>query len=157
MITTINSSLQKAGLNFQKFDEQQRTVFKFGMGLENGKTDVIIDVRENANLLLIYVTGTINVPENKRVQMAEFLAKANYGLIIGNFELDFSDGEIRYKCSYAFDDTFPDSEKVLMRNFIAAINTFDKYLPGIMVLIYGRVTPQDAIAQVENRTNPASN
>ena len=31
--------------------------------------------------------------------IAEFLTRTNYSMIIGNFELDFADGEIRYKTS----------------------------------------------------------
>jgi hypothetical protein len=31
----------------------------------------------------------------ERAPPAEFITRANYGLIIGNFELDFEDGEIR--------------------------------------------------------------
>jgi hypothetical protein len=31
--------------------------------------------------------------------VAEFLTRANSGMVIGNFELDFADGEIRYKTS----------------------------------------------------------
>jgi len=29
----------------------------------------------------------------------KFLTRANYGMMIGNFEMDFTDGEIRYKTS----------------------------------------------------------
>ncbi len=31
--------------------------------------------------------------------VAEFITRANFGIVIGNFEIDFSDGEIRYKTS----------------------------------------------------------
>jgi hypothetical protein len=39
------------------------------------------------------------VPEAKRQAMAEFLTRAKYGLCMGNFEMDFGDGEVRYKAS----------------------------------------------------------
>ena len=42
-------------------------------------------------------------PEEMRVPMAEFLTRANYGLRIGNFEMDFEDGEVRYKSSVDFE------------------------------------------------------
>lgn len=31
--------------------------------------------------------------------VAEFIARGNFGIVIGNFEIDFSDGEIPYKTS----------------------------------------------------------
>jgi len=39
------------------------------------------------------------VISSKRGAVAEFINRANYGIIIGNFEMDFADGEIRYKTS----------------------------------------------------------
>ena len=41
----------------------------------------------------------IRVAEEQRQIVAELLARINYGLNIGNFELDMTDGEIRYKTS----------------------------------------------------------
>ncbi|WP_049790798.1 hypothetical protein [Trichormus azollae] len=40
-----------------------------------------------------------NALGNKKQVIAECITRANYGMIIGNFELDFNDGEIRYKTS----------------------------------------------------------
>lgn len=157
MIDTVNTALEGRKWRFQKFDEDQRCIFKMGIGLENGKADLVIDVREKEKRVIIYVSGPVNTPEPKRQLLADFLTRANYGLIIGNFEMDFNDGEIRYKSSYVFDDTFPPSEDVFLKSMYAAINTFDRYLPGIMVLMFGNITPQDAIAQVENAPNPISN
>ena len=34
--------------------------------------------------------------EIKRQDIAEYLTRANYGMVMGNFEMDYSDGEIRY-------------------------------------------------------------
>ena len=36
--------------------------------------------------------------------MAEFLTRANYGIMIGNFEMDFNDGEVRYKGALEYAD-----------------------------------------------------
>lgn len=157
MIETINTVLNERKWNFQKFDEENRTIFRLGIALENGKADLVIDAREKDKRVIIYVAGPVNAPENRRVILAEFLARANYGLIIGNFEMDFNDGEVRYKSSYIYDDVFPTSGDVFEKTMFAAINTFDRYLPGIMVLLFGNVTPADAIAQIENITNPISN
>jgi len=48
---------------------------------------------------VFYLVCPVNAPENKRSPVAEFITRANYGTIIGNFELDYTDGEIRYKTS----------------------------------------------------------
>ena len=80
---------------------------------------------------------------------AEFIARANYGLRIGNFELDFNDGEIRYKSSLDFEGA--ELTPSLIRNTIyPAVQTLDRYLPGLMKVMYGAATSQDAIAEIEN-------
>jgi len=81
--------------------------------------------------------------------MAEFLTRANYGLVVGNFELDFTDGEIRYKTSI---DVEGDClSKALVRAIVYTnIIMMDKYMPGIMALLYANVSPVQAIARAES-------
>ena len=82
--------------------------------------------------------------------MAEFLTRANSGMIIGNFELDFADGEIRYKTSIDVEgDSL--SSSLIKRLVYANVTMMDEYLPGIMSVIYGDVEPKDAIAQIESQ------
>ena len=80
--------------------------------------------------------------------MAEFLTRANYGLIIGNFEMDLTDGEVRYKTG--IDVEGDRLSAALVKNLVYAnVLTMDQYLPGIMRLIYADVSPAEAIVQVE--------
>jgi hypothetical protein len=81
--------------------------------------------------------------------IAEFLTRANSGIIIGNFELDFTDGEISYKTSI---DVEGDrlSFALIQRLVYANVTMMDEYLPGILSVIYDNVSPADAIAKIEN-------
>ncbi len=54
---------------------------------------------EETEQVAIYSAIPINVPEERRLAAAELITRANYGLRLGNFELDFSDGELRFKTS----------------------------------------------------------
>ncbi len=76
-------------------------------------------------------------------------------MIIGNFEFDHSDGELRYKASYFYDSAFPDSAVVFLKNLYTSFAMMERYLPGIMAVIYGNLTPEAAVSQVE-RTSKAS-
>ncbi|MBP8974021.1 MAG: YbjN domain-containing protein, partial [Anaerolineae bacterium] len=88
-----------------------------------------------------------------RPAVAEFLTRANFGLRIGNFELDYHDGEVRYKTSLDFED-----EKLtpaLIRNAVyPAVTTMDRYLPGLMKVVYGGRTPYEAIEEIEAESEP---
>ncbi|MEI5675871.1 MULTISPECIES: YbjN domain-containing protein [unclassified Nocardioides] len=39
------------------------------------------------------------VPEDRREAVAAVLTEANYGLVVGSFEIDLSDGDVRFRTS----------------------------------------------------------
>jgi len=158
MQNMIREALSSADLKFQTLGQNEhQTVYKLGMQLENGRTDTFIDIRPNEDQVIIQTALPNNIPENHRDRMANFLTRANHGLIIGNFEMDYSDGQVKYKVTYLYDSTIPKSGMVFLRNLFTSFNMMDRYLPGIMSVIYANVTPENAIHQIENSTNPSMN
>ncbi|WP_375471624.1 YbjN domain-containing protein [uncultured Nostoc sp.] len=115
---------------------------------ENGTWNCYARARNEQNKFVFYSICPVNAPENKRLVVAEFITRANSGMMIGNFELDFTDGEISYKTSI---DVEGDrlSFALIQRVVYANVTMMDEYLPGIMSVIYGNVLPEEAIAQVE--------
>ncbi|MDM8527729.1 YbjN domain-containing protein [Anaerolineales bacterium HSG24] len=102
---------------------------------KNGTLTCLAHVRETQNQLIFYAVCPLKVPPDKRPTMANYLTRTNYGLAIGNFELDVSDGEIRYKTS--LDLSGCQIETRLIQNVIQAnVLTLDQYLPEIMTIIY---------------------
>jgi hypothetical protein len=117
---------------------------------ENGKWTCYAKARDDQEQFVFYSVCPVNPPENKRLAVAEFLTRANSGMIIGNFEMDFEDGEIRYKTSIDVEgDSL--SSALIKRLVYANVMMMDAYLPGIMSVIYGDVEPKDAIAQIESQ------
>jgi len=116
---------------------------------ENGKWTCGAKARVEEEQFLFYSICPVNAPDSKRMAIAEFLTRANSGTIIGNFELDFTNGEIRYKTSI---DVQGDSLsfELIKQLVYANVTMMDEYLPGIMSVIYGEVEPKDAIAQIES-------
>ena len=124
-------------------------VYQMGFAGRSGRFTVYAIVRDDLEQLLLYAIAPNNVPEDKRRDAAEFITRANYGLRIGNFEMDFSDGEIRYKSSLDFEDEV--LSPALIKNAIyPAVQTMDRYFPGLMSVIFAGKTPVDAIAEIEN-------
>src|SRR4030081_1049823 len=76
-----------------------RPMLRMNFRGNNGRWLCIAQAREEQEEFVFYSVCDVNVPEDKRAAMAEYLTRANYGLYIGNFEMDYSDGEIRYKTS----------------------------------------------------------
>lgn len=84
--------------------------------------------------------------------IAHFLTLANYGTLIGNFELDFSDGEIRYKTSI---DVQGDrlTPALIKRLVYTNVTMMDDYLPGIQAVVAGQ-DPAEAIRAIEQPSQP---
>ncbi|NJK69602.1 MAG: YbjN domain-containing protein [Microcoleus sp. SU_5_3] len=129
---------------------QGESVLQTAFQGKNGKWNCYAKVREEQQQFVFYSICPINAPENKRLAIAEFITRANYGTIIGNFELDYTDGEIRYKTSIDVEGsnlTFPLIKQLVYTN----VTMMDEYLPGIVAAIDGDVEPKDAIRSIEQR------
>ena len=116
---------------------------------KNGKWNCYAKARTEQAQFVFYSICPVNVPESKRLAIAEFITRANYSTIIGNFELDFVSGEIRYKTSIDVEGstlTFPHIKQLVYTN----VMMMDQYLPGIMSVIAGGMEVKDAIAQIES-------
>ncbi len=100
----------------------------------------LIAIRETAQQVIVYTIRPDDVPESRRRELAEFLTWANYGLAIGNFELDFSDGEVRYKSSVDLDGTTLGDEElgqIVDLLLIANLNTFGAYADALEDVLTG--------------------
>lgn len=132
------------------FDEQ-RGIFDFGLklGCKLQKVRLILDVKEDA--LVAYGICPVSAERGNAemmAQMAEFICRANYGLLNGNFELDFRDGEIRYKSYVDCEELIPSAD--VIDNCIHCICAmFTRYSSGILDIIFADGTAKAAIAACE--------
>ncbi len=116
----------------------------------NGKWSCYAQVRVTKDLeqVLFYSVAPLAIPEESRLAVAEFITRANYAMALGNFEMDFSDGEVRFKTS--IDVTNVNIVPGLIRPVVYTnCLMMEKYLPGLMSVIYTHVSPEEAVRQVE--------
>ena len=135
--------------SYEESDQDGDEVIRMGMRtkqLENCRTIVVGHGNEG---FTVYSISPVKVPEEARLRVAEYLTRANYALTIGNFELDFSDGEVRYKVTNFCGDIDLDQE-VIDRQVGCGYSMMDRYFPGIMKVMYSGVSPADAIEEAEN-------
>jgi hypothetical protein len=143
---TLGQYLEEDGWYPQKVEDKH--AYRMHYRGRNGETRCFAQIRADLEQFIFYVVTPINVPEDVRPAVAEFITRANYGLRIGNFELDYADGEVRFKTSLDFEGEH------LTYNFIKhavypAVQTMDKYLPGLMKVAFGAETPVEAIQEIE--------
>ena len=143
---TVVRFFQEDDWHFEQLPE--KPILRMGFRGDNGTWRCYAQARERQQQFVFYSVLDINVPEERRQAMAEFLTRANYGLIIGNFEMDFRDGEVRYKTSI---DVEGDRLTPALIRTMVYLNVLmmDRYLPGIMKVAYGGGDPAAAIAEIE--------
>ena len=99
-------------------------------------------------LLVMYCCIPMRVPSELRPALAETVARANCGLLLGNFELDFTDGELRFKSSVDVEGGA--LVPAMVHSMIGtSLATCDQYYPALVQVLYAGASPEAAIAAVE--------
>ena len=118
------------------------------MAGHSGEWDLRIYVLEDTRRVLALSVLPLNVPEERRGAMCETLNRANFGLVVGNFELDMDSGEVR--CRTAVDLEGAVLSPSLLRHVLQAnVEITDTYHPAIMRVAFGEQAPAEAVAAVE--------
>ncbi|SFL07765.1 Putative sensory transduction regulator [Paenibacillus sp. 1_12] len=73
------------------------TILRLSFHGEQGQWTVLVRTDEEKQLCIVYSIYPELVAEQHRLGMALFLIEENYDLPIGNFEMDATDGELRYR------------------------------------------------------------
>lgn len=143
---TLRKFLEDDGWYPQQLDDKH--IYRVVFSGKNGDLRCYAQIRVELEQFLFYAVAPVKASEEVQPAIAEFLSRANYGLRIGNFELDYRDGEVRYKSSLDFEaETLTPN---LIRNAIyPAVQTMDRYLTGLMSVMYGGRTPVEAIQEIE--------
>jgi len=107
-----------------------------------------INVDGGMRTLACYAGLGSRVTQERRLAVAEAISRANYGLVVGCFELDMRDGEIRFRVSVDLEGavlTVPMFDAMLM----AAVSIPDRYYGALMRVVHASANPEKAIAEVE--------
>lgn len=158
MRNTIKTALESSNTHFQVLEENdKKCVLRLGFGLKNGNCDTIIDIDSDWKSYIIMVFLPTNVDENKRRRIAELLNRMNTIITIGNFEVDFQTGRVRFKVGQVFEEITADTNLIFRRQMQLCLHTMDEYIPVIMSVIYAGVLPEQALNQYLNNIDSSLN
>lgn len=129
------------------------TALRLSFRGNNGQWSCYAKVNEAEQTFLFYSICPVPSLETRLGAVSEFITRANYGMVLGNFELDYSDGEIRYKTSIDVEGSTLDSALIKQLVYTNVL-TMDQYLPGIIAVLEQGMEPEVAIAIVESPTSP---
>jgi hypothetical protein len=153
LMPIIQGFFEQDGWEFEQLKDQSMLRL-----MAQGKTDKwTCYAQANAQRqFLFYSICPIAIPKPKRSKLAEFITRANYGMTIGNFELDYTDGEIRYKTSI---DVEGDklTAALIKRLVYTNVAMMDEYLPGIRAMIEAGLSAEAAIQLSEQKVQDLEN
>ena len=129
-------------------DSEVIATFRMPVRGLHGEWICIVRVFPESERLLVYSILTENVPVERRPRLAELFVRINYGLVLGNFEMDWEDGEVRYKTSMDLESITPTA--TVVRNLIFS-NFFstDRYFDVIEEAIHTEQALVDLLAAAE--------
>ena len=152
--STLSQSLFDILINFYKMREwpydqlEGQTTLHMGYTGENGEWDAFAHVNEENQQASFYSIYPVKTPLARRIVMAELLTRINYGMAIGNFEMDLADGEIRFKTSL---DVTDDRLSFALLTQVCEANLYlmDRYFLVIQAVMEKGTTPIGALKLIE--------
>ena len=145
LLETVEALLQERGAKYSRHDALP--ILKLDQEGVTGDWTIFIRAREEERQLIVLSVFPEHVPDELLAAMAEFVTRANYGLNIGNFEMDYDDGEVRFRTSIDFEDA-PLLDSLAATLISANVAVMDDYFAGITAVLNG-VPPASAVADCE--------
>ncbi|MGK7947779.1 MAG: YbjN domain-containing protein [Xenococcaceae cyanobacterium] len=113
--------------------DKARSCLKLQYKGKNGQYKCVVIVREKQQEFIFYSICPLTASEANKLAVAELITKINYGLTVGNFDLDFATGTIRYKTSINVTGDYLSYE--MIDNLVKTnVTMIDKYLPNILAV-----------------------
>jgi len=110
-------------------------------------TTAFFNCRDDSYTVNAYIA--LSADEDCRQKVAEYITRANYGLRFGCFEMDFNDGEIRYRLTLDCEDRTGLSDDLVRSTLVIPMRMLERYGDGLVAVMYGIMTPEEALNEAE--------
>lgn len=140
--------------NFRYSFDDEEGIFDFGMCSERLGTikrmycKIIVFEKK----YVVYVDSAIGADPSDAdmmARMAEFVCRANNNLLNGNFELDFNDGEVKFKTFVDCSGLPAPTGEIVRNSIITATAMFIRYSRGITQIVFDNDPADDVVAECE--------
>ena len=135
------------GLKWKYHRYPEKPVLYSGFNGDNVQWDFSLYARETSQChFLLGVNSFVpnKTPLARRPAIMELLTRINFDLAVGCYELDLTDGEIRFRTSIILpgaDITDAIAEHLIRSNLCIV----DERMPRIMAVLYSDITPEEAL------------
>jgi hypothetical protein len=134
-----------------KYRDLHESIIGAGFQCKVLSYQLYVEAHEKARQVRVLAICPTVVPVEKRSLVAEYLTRANWGLMLGNLEMNCDTGEVRYRTSLDVEGGVLTS-KMVKTQVEVNLATMDKYAKGLLGILCAGQTPTEAIAEI-NATN----
>lgn len=127
-------------------------VFRLGIHIEGCMLDsvsVLLAVKDTS--ICTYALFPINADFQDAEMMAklsEFICLSNYNLKQGCLEIDYRDGELRYRCFIDCEGIIP-SDEVIANSVYCSTAMLENFSYGLIGIVFRNMTAQEAVKACE--------
>jgi len=117
--------------------DEKSTSYRIEFGPPNVPVaDVIVSIDPDAECFLFLANFSPLTQAQRRDDVARYITRANWKLLLGNFEMDFEDGQVRFRSSVDFaGDELRD--RTLRRTILTAMEIVEAHAEALSVVIEG--------------------
>ncbi|MGH9057443.1 MAG: YbjN domain-containing protein [Acidimicrobiales bacterium] len=145
MIDTVIAYLENEEWPYQRLEE--RSTVRVAYSGDHGSWNCYALAREEHEQLIFYSVYPEKVAPEQCAEVAQYLTRANYGLMIGNFEMDLDDGDVRYKTGLQIEcELTPEMVRAVV---LPNVVVMDRYLPGLRAVATSGLSARAALSLVE--------
>jgi hypothetical protein len=134
---------------------EEKKYFSTNCRLKDGSVRIILDVYESEDWqrVLVYSCFPVYVPENRRAAVAESITRFNYGMIFGNLDMDFADGEVRVRTIVEAGGELADT--MIDRALASNLDMTGRFLAPILAVAFGNAAPENALDLISKNETAA--
>lgn len=133
------------------FHEEKGT-FHFSLSTHSrlNTVDYFIAVREDHYRVLCVSPLSVNTDDAQELaRMAEFITRANYGMTRGCFEMDYRDGEIRFRMTVDCDGDAVPTQEIVKNSVYIPASMFNRYGSGMVHTMFSDLNPAAIVRACE--------
>ncbi|MBD1421624.1 YbjN domain-containing protein [Sphingobacterium chuzhouense] len=147
MLASLKSFLDNQQWSYSKGKDEN--LILFGIAGSNGNFQCVADVNEKSKYFVFLSIIGLRAPEDKIESLIGAINKINYRLPFGNFEIDYANGEIRFKTGL-FCNGIDFNENLIENIIVPNIMYTDTYIPVFNQLILENKTLDEALKVLDH-------
>ena len=121
--------------------------FRLRFSGKNGDYNMFAQATEEPSHVMVFTYCPVKAPDDRRIQVADYLNRVNYGLVIGCLEMDPADGEVRSRSSAPVGAGEP-GPSVLGPLFDSSFYLIENWVPGLLRVAFGSEDPASAYSNM---------